>query len=480
MLIGVSLLLLLGWGIIRFYSGKTESYRAYSVTPIESASIIQERGILQSTFSILVSTKVRGTIEALAEEGQIIKPGDLLLSMDSEETLNRIEREELSLAEERIELQRLEAQLAFEAYREEVKTELLKRKAEHAQLHKEYEFAKPDDTAQRLLEISHQLALFDLEEAESNLKRQENLFEKGFLAESALDPYRRRVESAKAYLQEIEITDKVRRKGISEELRIELTRKVERANANLDRHASRTERRLNNLRFQVEVAQKRIEKTKYELNVLQESLKQANVRAEDEGVFILNEYRDWGSGGRRVKLQPGIQRWPQDVVGEIIDPSKMKVRLAIHEADIGKLTEGMRAEVNVYAFPGKTFEGRLSLLSLVGRDRSDADPLGQSGSLSNVVVYNAEVDFEGQGVDFRPGMSALVSFIAKEKKARLLIPREALQWDEGKPQVLRQTLFGAEEMAVEGAVFDAFYFEVTAGISEGDTLLIPERGKGSE
>jgi HlyD family secretion protein len=98
------------------------------------------------------------------------------------------------------------------------------------------------------------------------------------------------------------------------------------------------------------------------------------------------------------------------------DLRKMRVLADIDEADVGRLTEGMGADVRVDAFPGEAFKGTVSQVRF--------SPLNQSG----VVTYAAVIEVDNPDVKLRPGMTATVTIRSAEAKGVKRVPNAALRF----------------------------------------------------
>jgi len=98
------------------------------------------------------------------------------------------------------------------------------------------------------------------------------------------------------------------------------------------------------------------------------------------------------------------------------DLRKMRVFADIDEADVGRVKEGMNAEVSVDAFPGESFKGTVSQVRF--------SPFSQSG----VVTYAAIVEVENPDVKLRPGMTATVTIRSAEAKGVKRLPNAALRF----------------------------------------------------
>lgn len=103
------------------------------------------------------------------------------------------------------------------------------------------------------------------------------------------------------------------------------------------------------------------------------------------------------------------------------DLRKMRVLADVDEADVGKLKEGMTADVRVDAFPGEKFKGSVSQVRY--------SPNSQSG----VVTYAAVVEVDNPDVKLRPGMTATVTIRTAEDKGAMRLPNAALRFKPSPP-----------------------------------------------
>ncbi|HET6281876.1 MAG TPA: efflux RND transporter periplasmic adaptor subunit [Polyangia bacterium] len=98
------------------------------------------------------------------------------------------------------------------------------------------------------------------------------------------------------------------------------------------------------------------------------------------------------------------------------DLSRMEVRAAIDEADVGKLKEGQDATFTVDAYPGNTFKGRIFQLR------------SQPTVVQNVVTYDAILRVDNTDGKLRPGMTASVRAVCQRRENALRVPNAALRF----------------------------------------------------
>ena len=461
---------------VRAPAGEPVRPREYRVRPLAVEHVVRQRGILMCADTSPALVRTRGRILEIVKQGTRVKEGDRIFEMDDGEARERLERHESSRDKEQLSLEILKGQLALAEYTETQGLEVKRSELAHAKLAEEVELAMPDADEVRLLEIEKEQAELAVADAEDERGRQKRLYEKEFIALSALEPSERRLENARAHLEEIELKSRLRRKGITEERRIELRRAVESAGSALRRVREQMQRKLAEVRNQIAVSEKRLLEAKHHLAHYQKEIDQSVTTADRDGVVMVRRFRDWRSGGRLREYAAGDERYPQDIVAEVINPEVMRVKLVVNEADFHALRKGMAVNVAMPAFPGRTFHGTVEQLGAIGRDRNRIDPTARSGGTSDIMMFNAEISFSGEGACFQPGMSAMVEVVVAEPRERLVVPRAALAAAaKGSRTVQRKTADGFSATVVEGSDFNERYFHVTHGLSEGDVVLLRPR-----
>lgn len=443
----------------------------YTVTPICDERLVLCRGILQSAVEMPVTIRTRGRITQMLSQGSVVKKGDLILQVDDSSARNNIEDQETNLQNAELNLERLSAQYELVDFQESKNVSLRQAQYDHALLEEAEELAIPDERARRLMVIEEELAEMDVADAQDSYDREKRLYDKEFISFSALEPHARALENAKAALEEIRIKNELERKGITDERRVELRKNVERAKANLDRVSLKRQRRLADISGRLESERRELEEIRHRIARAQSEIDRADVYAENDGVFKIRTYRDWRSAGQTREYSVGEERYPGDVVADVIDPSRMKVKLVVHEADYHELQDGMAVEITLPAYPSQAFAGKLRQLGAIGRDRNRVDPTSEGGRDSEIAMFNAEIDMDSEGLTFHPGMSAIIKIRVHPLHPRLLIPRSAIvRLDDGGNAV--RMVGEAQPRNVDCRYFNDHYVEIRDGLQAGDEILL--------
>ena len=453
--------------------------REYLVAPRDVSFTIRQRGILESAEAEPCIVMTHGYIQEIVEQGTPVKKGDVIFRMDDTFARESLEQRRDNIEKEELSLEILRARLAFTTFEEEQNLALRDTELEHARLEESEELSHPTERERRLLQIERELAVLDMQDAEDACTRDRRLFDKGFISESALKPSIRKLEIAQAFLEELDLKIELAEKGADEERRIELRRAVERAEAQKQRARLRMDRRLAEIRNEIEASEKRILENRHHLSRHQEEIDNAVVRGTRDGVVKVRSYRDWRAGGRQREYKAGVEKYPQDIVADVIDPGKMKVKLVVNEADFHYLEAGMPVRVTMPAFPGQSFAGKLEQLGAIGHDRNQVDPTARSEDASEIMMFSAEISFDGGGTCFRPGMSAMVEVIVTALPDSVVVPREAVvRSADGAFAVYCKQPEGPVLTSLQGRILNERYFLVESGLAAGDVILV--NGKGDE
>jgi HlyD family secretion protein len=98
------------------------------------------------------------------------------------------------------------------------------------------------------------------------------------------------------------------------------------------------------------------------------------------------------------------------------DLALMQVLADVDEADVGKVKEGMAAAIVVDAFPGETFNGKLTQIRFSPND------------VQGVVTYSAVIDVANPELKLRPGMTATVTVDTRRAPQAPSLPNAALRF----------------------------------------------------
>ena len=133
----------------------------------------------------------------------------------------------------------------------------------------------------------------------------------------------------------------------------------------------------------------------------------------------------------------------------------------VDEIDVGKLKEGMKAEIKVGALPKDTVTGILTKISL------------KADKKENATVFPIEILIpKGSKVTLRAGYSANANIIIQQKENILTIPERVVTFRNDSAFVKLAMGPGKElEKFIRTGLSDAINIEVIAGLAEGDSVI---------
>ncbi|WP_267394639.1 MULTISPECIES: efflux RND transporter periplasmic adaptor subunit [unclassified Sphingomonas] len=114
------------------------------------------------------------------------------------------------------------------------------------------------------------------------------------------------------------------------------------------------------------------------------------------------------------------------------DLSKMKLEVAIDEADVGEVQVGQKANFTVDAFPGKTFPAVITRVDLGSNltvsSATSSSTTTTTSTTGQVVSYAADLTVANPTLQLRPGMTATADIVTSDKQGVLLVPNAALRF----------------------------------------------------
>ena len=100
---------------------------------------------------------------------------------------------------------------------------------------------------------------------------------------------------------------------------------------------------------------------------------------------------------------------------QMADLARVRVRMLVDEIDIGKVQPGTIAQVNVAAYPTRSFEGAVLKV----------EP--QASAQQNVTMFPVLIDLDNREGLLKPGMNAEVELVVADRSDVLTIPNAALR-----------------------------------------------------
>ncbi|NWJ97195.1 MAG: efflux RND transporter periplasmic adaptor subunit [Chloroflexi bacterium] len=144
------------------------------------------------------------------------------------------------------------------------------------------------------------------------------------------------------------------------------------------------------------------------------------------------------------------------------DLTNLQVRAEVDEIDVANVALGQTAQFTLDAFPARSFEGRLTLISPSPSQR-------QGSTIYPVIVAFTRVT----DLTLRPGMAASLTITSFTKNNILVVPNRAIKTIGSRKYLSHfNTESRTEDLPVETGLTNGEETEIVSGISEGDRVVL--------
>jgi HlyD family secretion protein len=143
------------------------------------------------------------------------------------------------------------------------------------------------------------------------------------------------------------------------------------------------------------------------------------------------------------------------------DMKQLIFRGTVDEIDVGRLREGMPAEIKIGALPQARISGVVSRISLKGR------------RVEQATTFPIEITLTGgDEAQLRAGYSATAEIIIESRTAALVLPERLVSFSADTAWVMVRTAAGgSERRVIQTGLSDAITIEVVSGLAEGERVL---------
>ena len=210
---------------------------------------------------------------------------------------------------------------------------------------------------------------------------------------------------------------------------------------------------IDNLKYELEAA-----RANWELARLQ--LSYCDIRSPIAGT--VTQRLDVVKIGNTVTPVGGVIDSADSSLFVIEDLDSLILRVNVPERELAKLSVGQLAELSFDAVPGRSFAGKVALIS----PYIDAQ----------TATFPVRIRVTDTGGLLRPGMFARVAIVYERKTDALQIPRTALLDSEGPPKVFVVQNGKAAERAVQLGLSNGAMIEVVSGLKDGEQVVVVGQG----
>ena len=149
-----------------------------------------------------------------------------------------------------------------------------------------------------------------------------------------------------------------------------------------------------------------------------------------------------------------------DLLLQVADLRKVRVRAFVDEPDVGRLAPGNPIEITWDAVPGRVWRAAVTALPSTVKLRGSRN-VGETTSM-----------VDNKDWKLLPNINVGVTIVAAEHDNVLIVPREAVRIDDAKPYVLLVAGHELKRRDVETSLSNLTQVEVTHGLSANDVVAI--------
>ena len=490
-----------------------------TVTKGDVGITIIESGTVDAIKTVEAKPQVTGRIAKLfVDEGSVVKKGDLLAIIDPQPTQLQLDQNQAQLlgAQSQVDRGTIEiaqsrktAQAAVQQARARVhqleldlasSPALLNAEITQAQANLDSAITDRDHLVKNAQPTQLATAKATMDEAQQNLdnaeidyKRQQELEDKGYVSAKVVESAKLAVDNARTRFLNAKTTYDRFDAGFTADLaRIDETIKANRAalskaKTNLYTLDSKKED-LRSAKADLDKAiaglanPALLEKSKLQnkasvmqlSSVLQETqrqMRETNVRSSISGIVTKRLLQVGENATGLGQFSSGT------TIVRIEDRTQMRVTLAVNEIDVARLTIGMPADVNVDAIPNKTLTGTINRVAPSKQAVEGQTTLVGSDT---VVKYEVEIILDSVDPALKSGMSAKCTMKVADKHNVVFLPAEYVEkrgndyyayFPAANPKDPKSKPI--EKKLKVGLVTSSRY-EILDGIKDGDKVVKPE------
>jgi HlyD family secretion protein len=356
----------------------------YMTGKIERGTIrntVAATGTLQAVTTVQVGSQVSGTISALyVDFNSNVKRGQLVAQLDPAIFQAQVASARANLEQSRANL--ADAQARLIAARSTIDNQRAGVSSANANL--------AALKAQR-------------DDAQNQLKRQEELAKAGIIAERELETARTNYASADARYNQAAA-------------QVEQARVTEKSSAGAG---------IAQADAGVKQAQAQVQQTQASLQLAEVNLSHTTIRSPIDGVVVSRNV-DVGQTVAASLSAPTLFTIANDL-------TQMQVIANIDQADIGVINQSNRVSFTVDAFPGQNFNGEISQIRL------------NPQNVQNVITYNVVINVSNPDLKLKPGMTSNLTMTIAERTDVLKVPNAALRFRPADmtPEKMRELMRGS-------------------------------------
>jgi HlyD family secretion protein len=462
-------LLLCGWLVLHLAARKATRDDAIGGVPIVSVAResftleVIDRGVVRPARISPISSQISSNLAKivwLIEEGSEVKKGDMVARFDSKPFEDALLQAEQAYGDAKVTFQASEKLLSIQQEEEKGKIEEAERKLAIAKIQANNSKNGAGPLQRQVLEQKLHQAERELAIDSNELNDLEVLLQKGHVSVRERDKIADRVQSAR----EAVAVAKAELENFATYLWPKILREadllVSGAESDLTRVQRTAELLIANRAAEVEKNRRLVDRKLEELDRAKVDVRNCEIFSPTDGILLYAELpRD--NGKRRVQIGDSV--WVGQTFLQVPDTTDLVAEVDVREVDIAQIEPGMKANIEVDAFPGQRFTGTVDAIASLADDDVGEATLRR---------FPTRIRFAGDTGKVHVGMSVTVRIVYRELSQVIAIPIASVIYQQNKTLVKKVGEDGAViETEVSLGARGRQFFEVQSGLAAGDRIL---------
>lgn len=450
----IALCLLGGIGYAVYYqvtvAPRQQASRRVLTRPVQRQSLtitVSANGTVKPERSINLSPKNSGILKRLlAKEGDIVKQGQIVAYMDDSNLRGQLTSAQGQLAQAEANLQKA---IAGNRPQDIAQSQGALDEAE-ANLQKVQAGNRSQDIAQAQARL--QSAQAALRQAEDDFVRNQQLYNAGGISLQTLNQNRSNRDSAQANVNEAQQALALQKAGSRPE-------DVEQARAVVkQRQQALALVKAGTRQEDIDAARAQVTSARGSLQNIQAEINDTIIRAPFDGV-VTKKFADPGAFVTPTTASSEVASSSSSSILSLASTNEIVASLA--ETNISKISLGQKVSIQADAYPGKTFEGKVSQIA------------AQAIVEQNVTSFEVRVSLSDPQRLLRSGMNAEVDFQVGQVENVLVVPTASVVRQENATGVFVQGKNNRPVFTrIEAGVTANNFTEVKSGLTGDERVLL--------
>lgn len=424
---------------------------------------LSANGSIKSKDQLTIRNELPGktTIVKLVPEGTVVKKGDLVFELDSNQIKKDLVNQQIQVNKSNADLTKSTENLAV--VKNQAESDLVKAQVElndariNLTKYQEGEYNRDYKKAEAALKLADSAA----RQAKDKAEWSQRLLKEGFISSNEYEADKLAYDKTTSELTTAQLELDLLQKYTREQKTQELKGKVRQTELAVER--AQRKGRADVVQAEADLRAKTIENERElsKLETLQKQLEKTSMFAPADGMIIHNNSR-WQPDRR---LAEGAEVFERQEMMYLPTSTSIMASIQIPEISISKVKLGMSARVTIEAIPGRVLSGKVGRVGQFP-DREE-DWLNR-----DLKVYTVEIHIDGENPDLRPGMSCQGEIMIQQLPEAVFVPVQSVVLIDKQPVVYARAGDGPRRLNVTIGLDNNRMVHILQGLGHGDQVML--------